>query len=202
MITSPVTSSSPNIDIRLASIDDLKALLVLEGKAFTGDRLSRRSFRHAITSSGSALFVAMKEDGELLGYALLHLRQGTHLARLYSLAVSPEARGLGIGKLLIRACEKKALKKGKMLLRLEVSDVNHNAIALYQKMGYKEFGHYDAYYEDQTDAIRMQKRLRHAGDEQTTRAIPWLAQGTPFTCGTCVVANGVVFDASRLSSDA
>lgn len=183
MITSSVTSPSANIDIRLASVDDLKALLVLEGKAFTGDRLSRRSFRHAITSSGSALFVAMKEDGELLGYALLHLRQGTHLARLYSLAVSPEARGLGIGKLLIQACEKKALKKGKMLLRLEVSDVNHNAIALYQKMGYKEFGHYDAYYEDQTDAIRMQKRLRHAGDEQTTRAIPWLAQGTPFTCG-------------------
>ena len=183
MITSSVPRSSVTIDIRLASIDDLKALLVLEGKAFTGDRLSRRSFRHAITSSGSALFVAMKEDGELLGYALLHLRQGTHLARLYSLAVSPEARGLGIGKLLIQACEKKALKKGKMLLRLEVSDLNHNAIALYQKMGYKEFGHYDAYYEDQTDAIRMQKRLRHAGDEQTTRAIPWLAQGTPFTCG-------------------
>ncbi|PYF83181.1 ribosomal protein S18 acetylase RimI-like enzyme [Marinomonas alcarazii] len=183
MITSSVPRSSVTIDIRLASIDDLKALLVLEGKAFTGDRLSRRSFRHAITSSGSALFVAKQEEGELLGYALLHLRQGTHLARLYSLAVSPEARGLGIGKLLIEACEKKALKKGKMLLRLEVSDVNHNAIALYQKMGYKEFGHYDAYYEDQTDAIRMQKRLRHAGDEQTTRAIPWLAQGTPFTCG-------------------
>ena len=182
MITSSVTSSPPNIDVRLASIDDLKELLVLEGKAFTGDRLSRRSFRHAINSSGSALFVAMQEGG-LLGYALLHLRQGTHLARLYSLAVAPEARGLGIGKLLIQACEKKALKKGKMLLRLEVSDVNHNAIALYQKMGYKEFGHYDAYYEDQTDAIRMQKRLRHAGDEQTTRAIPWLAQGTPFTCG-------------------
>lgn len=183
MITPSVTDSSPIIDIRLASVDDLKALLALESKAFTGDRLSRRSFRHAITSSGSALFVATREESDLLGYALLHLRQGTRLARLYSLAVSPEARGLGIGKLLIQACEKKALKKGKMLLRLEVSDVNHNAIALYQKMGYKEFGHYDAYYEDQTDAIRMQKRLRHAGDEQTTRAIPWLAQGTPFTCG-------------------
>ena len=182
MITTSVSNTSPNIDVRLASIDDLKALLILESKAFTGDRLSRRSFRHAITSSGSALFVAMQE-GELLGYALLHLRQGTRLARLYSLAVSPEARGLGIGKLLIQACEKKAIKQGKMLLRLEVSDVNHNAIALYQKMGYKEFGHYDAYYEDQTDAIRMQKRLRHAGDEQNTRAIPWLAQGTPFTCG-------------------
>lgn len=183
MILSSVTESSASIEIRLASLDDLKALLVLENTSFTGDRLSRRSFRHAITSSGSALFVAKRDESELLGYALLHLRQGTRLARLYSLAVSSDARGLGIGKLLIQACEKKALKKGKMLLRLEVSDVNHTAIALYQKMGYKEFGHYDAYYEDQTDAIRMQKRLRHAGDEQTTRAMPWLAQGTPFTCG-------------------
>lgn len=183
MNTRSVIDASPNIDICLAGIDDLKALLVLENTAFSGDRLSRRSFRHAITSSGSALFVAKQGEGDLLGYALLHLRQGTRLARLYSLAVAPQARGLGIGKLLMQACEKKALKKGKLLLRLEVSDVNQNAIALYQKMGYKEFGHYDAYYEDQTDAIRMQKRLRHEGDLPTTRAIPWLAQGTPFTCG-------------------
>jgi ribosomal protein S18 acetylase RimI-like enzyme len=174
---------SSHVDIRSASVDDLKALLTLEDSAFTGDRLSRRSFRRAITSTGSALLVAMGEDQNLLGYALLHLRQGTRLARLYSLAVSPQARGLGIGKALIQACEQKAIKKGKILLRLEVSDVNQNAIALYQTMGYREFGHYDAYYEDQTDAIRMQKRLRHGASEQTTRPLPWLAQGTPFTCG-------------------
>ncbi|MBJ7556826.1 GNAT family N-acetyltransferase/peptidase C39 family protein [Marinomonas spartinae] len=180
-LTHPSTAITSS-NVRLATLDDLKSLLLLEERSFSGDRLSRRSFRRAITGVGSALLVAVS-DKTLLGYALLHLRQGTHLARLYSLAVSPEARGLGVGKLLIQACEKKAVKKGKLLLRLEVSDVNHNAIGLYQKMGYREFGHYDAYYEDQTDAIRMQKRLRHAGDEQTTRAIPWLAQGTPFTCG-------------------
>ena len=83
-----------NVDVRSAQTEDLNALLALEEKSFTGDRLSRRSFRHAITSSGSALLVAINESG-LLGYALLHLRQGTHLARLYSLAVAPEARGLG-----------------------------------------------------------------------------------------------------------
>ncbi|MBR7889239.1 peptidase C39 family protein [Marinomonas sp. A79] len=179
---SSLDASIPVTSVQLAVLDDLNGLLQLESLAFTGDRLSRRSFRRAINSAGSALFVAKRGD-ELLGYALLHLRQGTRLARLYSLAVSPSARGLGIGKLLIQACEKKALKQGKMLLRLEVSDVNHSAIGLYQKLGYKEFGHYDAYYEDQTDAIRMQKRLRHAGGEQTTRPMPWLAQGTPFTCG-------------------
>ena len=175
--------TSLNVDIRPATMDDLKALLALEESAFSGDRLNRRSFRRAISSTGSSLLVAVGNEQNLLGYALLHLRQGTRLARLYSLAVSPKARGLGIGKQLIQACEHKAIKKGKNLLRLEVSDVNKSAIALYQAMGYREFGHYDAYYEDQTDAIRMQKPLRYLSSEQTSRPLPWLAQGTPFTCG-------------------
>ncbi|ETX11892.1 GNAT family acetyltransferase [Marinomonas ushuaiensis DSM 15871] len=176
-------SMTSNLEIRSATIEDVNALLALEESAFSGDRLSRRSFRRAISSAGSSLLVAAGEGQSLLGYALLHLRQGTRLARLYSLAVSPQARGLGIGKALIQACEQKAIKKGKNLLRLEVSDVNKNAITLYRTMGYREFGHYDAYYEDQTDAIRMQKPLRHVSSEQTARPLPWLAQGTPFTCG-------------------
>jgi ribosomal protein S18 acetylase RimI-like enzyme len=182
MTVNSVPISGLLLDVRSAHIDDLKALLALEAQAFTGDRLSRRSFRRAITSGGSVLLVAVSEQG-LLGYALLHLRQGTRLARLYSLAVSPAARGLGVGKVLIEAGEKKAIKRGKALLRLEVSDVNLAAIALYHKMGYRDFGHYDAYYEDQTDAIRMQKTLRHHGVEQSSHPVPWLAQGTPFTCG-------------------
>jgi ribosomal protein S18 acetylase RimI-like enzyme len=181
-MTHSVSIPSLAINVRPAQLEDLKALLALEEKAFSGDRLSRRSFRRAITSLGSVLLVAVGTEG-LLGYALLHLRQGTHLARLYSLAVAPEARGLGVAKTLIQACEKQAIKKGKNLLRLEVSDVNLNALSLYRKMGYQEFGHYDAYYEDQTDAIRMQKVLRYSADEQISRPLSWLAQGTPFTCG-------------------
>ena len=174
--------SSLLFEVRSALSSDVTALLALEVAAFSGDRLSRRSFRRAITSTGSALLVAVGEQG-LLGYALLHLRQGTRLARLYSLAVSPDSRGLGVGRVLMEACEKKAVTQGKALLRLEVSDVNLGAIALYHKMGYQDFGHYNAYYEDQTDAIRMQKTLRHYSTEQTSHPIPWLAQGTPFTCG-------------------
>lgn len=182
--TKAVTNSTAfNLDIRPATLDDLSALLALEQSAFSGDRLNRRSFRRAMSSSGSCLLVAVGKQQDLLGYALLHLRQGTRLARLYSLAVSPLARGLGVGKALMQACEKKALKDGKNLLRLEVSDANKQAIALYHAMGYREFGHYDAYYEDQTDAIRMHKPLRYLSVEQTSRPVPWLAQGTPFTCG-------------------
>ena len=174
------------IVIRVAQVSDLSALLVLEEQAFRGDRLSRRSFRRAIHSAGSALLVAGRQEGageSLLGYALLHLRQGTRLARLYSLAVSAESRGLGVASALLAACEKKAVKLGKSLLRLEVSETNQAAINLYHKLGFREFGHYDAYYEDQTDAIRMQKPIRHVEGMRSVRAVPWLAQGTPFSCG-------------------
>lgn len=177
---------SPKLFIRAAQISDLAALLTLEEQAFRGDRLSRRSFRRAIYSAGSALLVASREDGQntdLLGYALLHLRQGTRLARLYSLAVSPDSRGLGVASTLLAACEKKAVKLGKSVLRLEVSENNQAAINLYHKLGFREFGHYDAYYEDQTDAIRMQKPIRHVEGMRSVRAVPWLAQGTPFSCG-------------------
>ncbi len=183
MNTATRTFSSPSdVLIRAANLEDLSALLALEEQAFTSDRLNRRSFRRAIVSQGSVLLVAMSAYS-LLGYALLHLRQGTRLARLYSLAVSPSARGFGIGKTLLVASEKQAVQKGKSVLRLEVSDVNHRAMALYKSMGYREFGHYDAYYEDQTNAIRMQKTLRHESEGQTNSSISWLAQGTPFTCG-------------------
>ncbi|MFM2484304.1 GNAT family N-acetyltransferase/peptidase C39 family protein [Celerinatantimonas yamalensis] len=171
-----------NPDIRLATLDDLTALVALEELAFNYDRLSRRSFRRAIMSDGSVLLIAVGAQG-LLGYALLHLRQGTRLARLYSLAVASFARGFGIGIRLLKACEQKAINTGKTLLRLEVSALNQVAITLYQKMDYREFGYYHAYYEDQSDAIRMQKPLRHMSVEQSSHPLPWLAQRTPFTCG-------------------
>lgn len=173
--------SLSDVFVRSATLDDVTRLIEIENSAFSGDRLSRRSFRHAIKSQGAALLVAVA-DG-VLGYALLHLRQGTRLARLYSLAVSPEARGLGVAKTLLLAIEKQAMKQGKSLLRLEVSEKNSQAIQLYSKLGYREFGHYQAYYEDATDALRMQKVLRPGQEVPSSRRVPWLAQGTPFTCG-------------------
>jgi len=79
-LTHPSTAITSS-DVRLATLDDLKSLLLLEERSFSGERLSRRSFRRAITGVGSALLVAVS-DQTLLGYALLHLRQGTNLARL------------------------------------------------------------------------------------------------------------------------
>lgn len=173
--------SQENI-VRLAQMSDLDALDTLEKEAFQGDRMSRRSLRHGIKSDSSVMLVA-EEQGALLGYSLVHLFQGRAHARLYSLAVSVAARGKGIGVLLLSQSEQHAAKKGCISLRLEVSENNVGAIALYRKNGYRSFGSYQAYYEDTSNALRMQKRIRAFDDRSKLLKVPYVSQRTPFTCG-------------------
>lgn len=173
---------SVNFPVRLAQISDLDAIEALEKEAFQGDRMSRRSLRHAIKSDASVMLVAANDDA-LIGYALVHLFKGRAHARLYSLAVSSSVRGQGIGALLLSAAELQAAKRGCISLRLEVSERNEGAIALYKKSGYRPFGTYRAYYEDASNALRMHKRIRAFDDTSKLLKVPYVGQRTPFTCG-------------------
>ena len=176
-----------NLSIRAANLADLATLVALENRVFTSDKISRRSFRHALSSDNNLILVAHEasptDATELLGYALLHLHKGTRLARLYSLAVAQEARGKGVAQALLAASEKAAALRRKIMMRLEVSEHNLAAISLYHKFGYREFGHYQEYYEDQSNALRMQKRIRYLTQEGNSVPLSWIQQGTPFTCG-------------------
>ena len=178
-----------NIQITTATLDDLKALVALENQAFDGDKLTKRRLKHWITAQ-NAIFVVAKHQQDILGYVLTILHKGSALARLYSLAVSPLARGLGIAAKLIQKCEKSAYKQGRLYLRLEVAENNQAAIGLYRKLGFEEFGFYQDYYHDHQAALRMQKRLYFALDviaekdiQQNVVTVPWYQQTTPFTCG-------------------
>lgn len=169
--------------LRTAHMADLEALDRLEKEAFQGDRMSRRSLRHAIKSEASVMLVANSEDDDLYGYALVHLFKGRAHARLYSLAVASSARGKGVGKALLGEAERQAAKHGCISLRLEVNEFNKTAIALYQAAGYRPFGLYKEYYEDHSNALRMHKRIRAFDDQSRLLKVPYVGQRTPFTCG-------------------
>jgi hypothetical protein len=111
------------------------------------------------------------------------MRKGTRLARLYSIAVDQDMAGKGIGRQLLLALEDKTVVAGKLFLRLEVEKTNQHAINLYQSMGYKIFGDYQHYYENNGDAFRMQKSIRQAVQFDRLPSYPWYAQTTDFTCG-------------------
>jgi hypothetical protein len=119
----------------------------------------------------------------VVGYALIFLNRGTRLARLYSLAVMPEFRGQGIAQSLIQAMESIAVDDNRLYMRLEVSQKNSGAIRLYEQMGYRSFGEYSDYYEDHSNALRMQKRIRTVSQESLMQNIPWHQQSTEFSCG-------------------
>lgn len=171
-----------SIGIRAAQINDLEALVALETASFDTDRLSRRSFRHWLTTPHRALLVAESGAG-VCGYILIIYYPGTRLARVYSLAVLPQLRGQGIAKALMLAGEQAALEDGRLYLRLEVSVDNAPAIGLYRTLGFQKFGFYRDYYEDHKDALRYQKRIRRYRDTPQHRQVHWLRQTTPFTCG-------------------
>ncbi len=171
-----------DISLHEAVGSDLDALLALEEQAFSTDRLSRRSFRHWIAHSNRAFIVA-KAGEQLAGYILIIYHAGTRLARLYSIATDERFRGRGIARRLILAGEQSAAASGRFFMRLEVGSGNKAAVRLYESLGYLHFGIFRDYYEDHTDALRMQKLIRHYGADAQTVAIPWIRQNTPFTCG-------------------
>ncbi|MER2493549.1 GNAT family N-acetyltransferase/peptidase C39 family protein [Catenovulum sediminis] len=171
-----------SIQLRRAVADDLNALVNLEAESFDGDRISRRRLKHWLNASNGIFYIA-EQNGDILGYALTILYKGSCLARLYSIATRPQARGMGLASRLIEECEASAYRKGRLYMRLEVAENNKNAIRLYQKLGYEEFGYYSDYYHDHQNAVRMQKRLRYEPIKLTTSPVAWYQQTTSFTCG-------------------
>lgn len=165
---------------RLATLQDINALVALENRCFSSDRLSARHFRHFIRSEHSELWCITTGEA-VAAYALVLFHRGTSLARLYSLAVDESARGQGLGRLLLQQVEQQALQRHVLFMRLEVRDDNRAALALYGQQGYRRLRRLSTYYEDGADGWRMEKHLR--ASTRTPDNLPFYAQTTPFTCG-------------------
>jgi ribosomal protein S18 acetylase RimI-like enzyme len=157
---------SPQTRIRKAASGDFEALMALEQRVFATDQLSRRSMRHFLRSPTAVLIVA-EEGGELAGAAIVLFRPRAMVARLYSIAVTPQMSGRGIAPLLLQACEQAARARNCHTVRLEVHETNAAAISRYRKAGYAEFGCRRGYYEDGGDALRFEKRLLPAAGKKS-----------------------------------
>jgi len=93
------------VQIRMAEADDVDAmhalLLPYSEKKIVLPRTKDNLYQHLQE------FVVADYDGALVGLAALHVYQ-SNLAEMRSLIVSEAHQGLGIGKLLVEACEKVA----------------------------------------------------------------------------------------------
>lgn len=163
----------------------------LEEAAFVGDRMSRRQLRHLMTRANGAVFVAESAAAQsdaneveprLLGSVVLLFRKGTGTARLYSIAVSAEARGRGVGRTLLEEAEKEAWRRERSWVRAEIRKDNAASIRLFESAGYRRFGELEDYYEDEMDAWRYEKTL-DASLRPSLGRVPYYQQTLDFTCG-------------------
>ena len=168
-----------------ATLEDLDQLVDLEQRCFDSDRMSRRSFRRMITRANAALRVD-RVGARVRGYALVLFHAGSSLARLYSLAVDPVDRGHGIARALLTDAERIAGERDCGDMRLELRRDNREALQLYENAGYRQFEIQADYYEDHSDAIRMEKSLVPPLPSHKVR-VPYYEQTLDFTCGPAAI---------------
>ncbi len=176
---------SKDITLRPAEQDDIDRLEEIESSCFSSDNLSRRSFQRFIRPGAHELLIAEIQQGatqKLIAYVLVLYRTGTSLARLYSIAVAADYQGLGVAQLLVHAAEQAAREKPCAYMRLEVNVHNAVAIKVYKKLGYQSIDVIKHYYEDGSDALRMEKRI-YVGVLSKGSITPYYRQNTEFTCG-------------------
>ncbi|KQS63967.1 GNAT family N-acetyltransferase [Modestobacter sp. Leaf380] len=92
----------------------------------------------------AVVLLLTEEDGTPVGCgALRPLEPG--VAELKRMYVAPPARGRGLSRLVLTGLEDVARERGWGTLRLETGPLQHEAIALYERSGYRPieaFGHY------------------------------------------------------------
>ena len=105
----------------------------------------------------SVRFFVARRDGQALGCAGLRIDQAGwgELKRMF---VSPEARGLKLGRRLLDRIEEEARREGLGCLRLETGIYQPEALGLYRSAGYVERKAFGDYVSDPL-SVFMEKRL-------------------------------------------
>lgn len=96
------------------------------------------------TAEDVAAWVVAREDGRALGCGALR-SLGEPVAEIKRMYVRPEARGRGIGALVLGALEREAVERGFRVMRLETGPLQPEALRLYERAGYREIPCFGAY---------------------------------------------------------
>ncbi len=136
---------------------DLDAVMLIERRSFTAP-WEESTFRGLMRRPSAALLVAEFEE-ELAGYSVMWFAADE--GELGDIAVTPERRGTGVGRLLLRESIAVAVSRGTRALYLEVRETNEVARRLYATFGFAVVGVRKLYYtEPVEDAIVMKLALQ------------------------------------------
>ena len=144
------------ITVRRAAAEDAEAIEALERLSFPIP-WSLDSILKEIEKNELARFFAAEQNGRVIAYA-----GAWYIAPfeydIANVAVHPEYRRMGVGRLIMRGLIEAAENEGAEDITLEVRPSNTAAIRLYEGLGFREEGRRRAYYTDGEDAIIMWRR--------------------------------------------
>ncbi len=150
----------PGVDIALRPMRwwDLDRVMVIEQASFRFDAWTPETFWSELAERDSRRYlVAEVASGDLFGYVGISAVAGE--ADVQTIATSPAARGLGVGRMLLRAGIAEAVAAGARRIHLEVRADNAAALALYATAGFRRVSRRKGYYHDpggaRTDALVM-----------------------------------------------
>ena len=132
---------------------DLEAVLEIESASFSRP-WTRRHFLDEIDSPYGFPTVAIGPDGVVAGY--LCLKQVLDEAEILDVAVKDSMRGMGVGRTLVQGALAASRYRKAEVVSLEVRVGNDDAIALYERIGFREIGRRKRYYDNGDDAILME----------------------------------------------
>ncbi len=139
-----VSGSRDTVTIRHADLADLDCIVRIEAQSFPTP-WSRSLLSTELRQPGSIYLVAVL-GGVVAGFiGLWHVMDHGHIC---TLAVDPDARGQGLGELLVLAALDAAVGVGSDVVHLEYRVGNAPAAALYEKLGFERVGLRKGYYSD------------------------------------------------------
>jgi putative acetyltransferase len=115
----------------------------------------------SLTSPNVHFFVA-RRDGCAIGCGGFAI-DSADTAELKRIFVTPEARGQGVGGMIVAAIEDLARHLGIRAMRLETGVKSGEAIGLYRRLGYQQRGPFGSYSPDPL-SVFMEKRLKSICD--------------------------------------
>ncbi len=124
--------------------EHIPAILEIEQRV-NGAAWSEQSFKNELDQAASSFLVALL-DGKLVAYGgCWHVVDEAHVT---TIAVDPNHRRLGIGERLMVALLETACDAGMTCSTLEVRASNTAAIAMYEKLGFRQAAVRKGYYPD------------------------------------------------------
>jgi ribosomal-protein-alanine N-acetyltransferase len=145
-------TSEATVRVREAVRADLLEVFRIEKRSFP-QPWPYDAFERFLDRTG---FVVAADDG-VVGYVVADTmpNHGTSMGHIKDLAVDPDRRGEGIGRLLLSEVLGRLFVEGAGRVKLEVRASNDAAKSLYRAFGFETHHVIPAYYDDAEDAHIM-----------------------------------------------